>query len=269
MNIIDFAKQKKSGKKISMITCYDYTNARILSHTAVDCLLVGDSVAMTMHGFKNTLSATVEMMCMHTAAVARGAGDKFIISDLPFLSYKQSLDNSMTAVLSLMQAGAHALKLEGAEGNLELIRHLTDAGIPVMGHLGLTLQMIHGLGGFKVQGKTKASAERIKADALRLQEAGCFAVVLECMPSDLAETITHSLSVPTIGIGAGSATDGQVLVLQDLLGFNIDFKPKFVKAFMKGHECMTQSIESYINAIQSGDFPTHEHCYENSGLASA
>lgn len=262
MNILDFAKKKQLGEKISMITCYDYTSARILSETNVDCLLVGDSVAMTMHGYKDTLGATLQMMCDHTKAVRRGADNKFIISDLPFLSYRQSLSKNVLSVQVLMQSGAQAIKLESAAGNLKLIRHLTESGVPVMGHLGLTLHKIHTLGGFKIQGKTKECADQIKKDALSLQEAGCFALVLECVPHLLAQEISKLLHIPTIGIGAGAHTDGQVLVFQDLLGLNIDFKPKFVKQFMNGREQITHSVASYISAVQSGEFPLYEHCYE-------
>jgi 3-methyl-2-oxobutanoate hydroxymethyltransferase len=263
MKIHNFEKKKEAGEKITMVTCYDYTSARILSHTSIDCLLVGDSVAMTMHGFKDTLSATLDMMCFHTSAVARGAGDKFIVSDLPFLSYRKSLSENVSAAQSLMQAGAHAVKLENAAGNLDLIRHLTESGIPVMGHLGLTMQLIHILGGLKVQGKTEKDAERIKQDALLLQDAGCFAIVLECVPSSLAKTISQSLMVPTIGIGAGPDTDGQVLVYQDLLGFNTDFRPKFVKTFIEGHQHIKNSVEEYVHAVKTGGFPADEHCYGN------
>lgn len=263
MNIHDFLKKKAANEKISMITCYDYTSARLLAETAVDCVLVGDSVAMTMHGLPDTINATLDMMCFHIAAVKRGIGDKFIIADLPFLSYRQSLAKSMQAVQALMQAGANAVKLEGAAGNVKLIRHLTESGIPVMGHLGLTLQLMHTLGGFKVQGKTPESAKKIETDALQLQEAGCFAMVLECVPHILAKQITHQLEVPTIGIGAGPDTDGQVLVFQDLLGLNIDFKPKFVKHFLNGSEQVKNSVQTFINEIQSGIFPNHEHCYQS------
>lgn len=263
MNVLDFSRKKERNEKISMTTCYDYTSARILADTKIDCLLVGDSVAMTMHGYKDTVSATLSMICFHTSAVARGAGGKFIISDMPFLSYRKSLSKNVLAVEAIMQAGAHAIKLENAAGNVELIRHLTESGIPVMGHLGLTGQSIHALGGFKVQGKTEEAALRMKEDALALQEAGCFAVVLECIPTKLSQEITQSLTIPTIGIGAGSVTDGQVLVFQDLLGLNTDFKPKFVKTFMNGYEQIKTSVQSYIEAIQSGDFPHDEHCYGN------
>ncbi len=263
MNSLDFYRKKHLGEKISMITCYDYTSARILAATSIDCLLVGDSAAMTMHGHKDTLSATLAMMCFHTQAVARGAGDKFIVSDMPFLSYRKSLSKNVSSAQALIQAGAHAVKLESAAGNTKLIRHLVESGIPVMGHLGLTLQLMHVLGGFKVQGKTNESAARIKEDALQLQEAGCFALVLECIPPSLASDITQSLSIPTIGIGAGSDTDGQVLVFQDLLGMNTDFKPKFVKVFFNGQEQIKNSVEEYINAVKTGEFPHAEHCYQN------
>ncbi len=261
MNSLEFYQKKVNQEKITMVTCYDYTSARILSGTSIDCLLVGDSAAMTMHGFKDTLSATIEMMCFHTAAVRRGAGNKFIIGDLPFLSYRKSLSKNVSDAQKLMQAGAHAVKLEGATGNLSFIHHLTESGVPVMGHLGLTPQFIHTLGGYKVQGKTEESAKRIREDALQLQEAGCFALVLECIPNTIAKEITQLLSIPTIGIGAGLFTDGQVLVFQDLLGLNLDFKPKFVKFFANGHEQFKKGIEAYVDSVKAGEFPQHEHCH--------
>lgn len=263
MNVLDFQRKKKNHEKISMLTCYDYTSARIMANTSVDCLLVGDSVAMTMHGYKDTIQATIEMMCMHTSAVARGAPDKFIVSDLPFLSYRKSLRQSVLATEQLVKAGAKAVKLEGALGNEKFIRHITESGVPVMGHLGLTPQLIHTLGGHKIQGKTLESREQLKKDALRLQDAGCFALVLECVPKEIAVEITQSLTIPTIGIGAGPGTDGQVLVYQDLLGMNIDFKPKFVKNFMNGFQHIVESIESYVHDLQTGGFPQNEHSYES------
>jgi 3-methyl-2-oxobutanoate hydroxymethyltransferase len=261
MNSLDFYRKKQGNEKISMVTCYDYTSARLLAGTSIDCLLVGDSVAMTMHGHKDTLLATLAMMAFHTAAVKRGAADKFIVSDMPFLSYRKSLSKNVSAAEVLIQAGAQAVKLESAAGNVKLIRHLVESGIPVMGHIGLTLQRMHVLGGFKVQGKNEESAKRIKEDALLLQEAGCFAVLLECIPNQLAKDITTSLSVPTIGIGAGPHTDGQVLVFQDLLGLNIDFQPKFVKPFLNGSEQVKKGVEAYIQAIKSGGFPGNEYSY--------
>ena len=263
MKIHDFYLKKSKQEKICMITCYDYTSAKLLAETDVDCLLVGDSLAMTMHGFKDTLSATMTMMSLHTAAVSRGASNKFIVSDLPFLSYRKSLSESVAAVYELMQAGANAVKLEGAAGNLELIRHLVDSGVPVMGHLGLTPQSVHMLGGYKVQGKTDASSAQLKQDALALQEAGCFSLVFECIPQQVAKEITALLTIPTIGIGAGPDTDGQVLVYQDLLGLNPEFKPRFVKSFAAGTDFVKQGIESYVKAIHQGEFPTHEHSFNH------
>lgn len=262
MNIFDFTNKKMANEKLTMITCYDYTSARILSQTEVDCLLVGDSAAMTMHGYKDTISATVEMMQWHTQAVSRGAGKKFIVTDMPFMSYRKSLSKSVAAAEVLMQAGAHALKLENARGNLKLIRHLVESGIPVMGHLGLTMQLMHMQGGLRVQGKTAAAAQQLQEDALLLQEAGCFAMVLECIPSALAKNITKSLMIPTIGIGAGSDTDGQVLVWQDLLGLNIDFKPKFVRNFASGVEQVSNALTNYISEVKAGVFPSDEHSYQ-------
>jgi 3-methyl-2-oxobutanoate hydroxymethyltransferase len=261
MNIFDFQKKKISGNKISMVTCYDYTSARILADTSIDCLLVGDSAAMTMHGYKDTLPATIEMMRYHIAAVSRGAGDKFIIGDMPFASYRKAFSDNITAAQTLMQAGAHAVKLEGAAGNQDFIKHVTESGIPVMGHIGLTPQFMHMLGGFKVQGKTQSGADRLKEEVLMLQEAGCFALVIEGVPATLGQELTQLLSIPTIGIGAGPHTDGQVLVWQDLLGLSSDFKPKFVKAFVDGHQHFKNGIEAYIQAVNLGEFPSDEHCY--------
>ncbi len=261
MNVFDFGKKKAAGEKITMITCYDYTSARIVDKTGIDCLLVGDSLAMTMHGFESTLPATVDMMALATAAVARGAKDKFIVADLPFLSYRKSLSDNMDAALKLMQAGAHALKLEGAEGNTEFVRHLVDSGVPVMGHLGLTPQSVNVLGGYRVQGGTDAAAERLMEDAKALQDAGCFALVLECVPADLAARISQELTIATIGIGAGADTDGQVLVFQDLLGLNLDFRPKFVKKFAEGAALFTDAIEQYNKDVKTGEFPHAEHSF--------
>jgi 3-methyl-2-oxobutanoate hydroxymethyltransferase len=263
MSILQFYQKKKSGKKISVITCYDYTSARIVAASSIDCILVGDSVAMTMYGFPDTLSATLEMMCLHTAAVSRGAGDKFIVADLPFMSYRKSLDANIATVEALMRSGAHAVKLEGAIGNLAFIRHLVESGVPVMGHIGLTPQFVHALGGYKVQGKTADEAEKLFEQALQLQEAGCFSLVLECVPAKLAKKITAALSIPTIGIGAGPDTDGQVLVYQDLLGMNEAFKPKFVKHYSSGYGSIRDSIDRFVSDINSGEFPQDEHCYED------
>lgn len=261
MRIHDFYAMKNSKQKISMVTCYDYTSARLIANTEVNCVLVGDSAAMTMHGHKDTIPATLEMMVFHTQAVCRGIGNKFVIADIPFLACRSSKSKNIAAVKQLMQAGAHAVKIEGAAGNLALIQHLTESGIPVMGHLGLTLQHMHMLGGFKIQGKSEEAANLILSDALALQEAGCFAIVLECMPNSVAAAVTHKLRIPTIGIGAGPDTDGQVLVLQDMLGLNTDFKPKFVKQFLQGADLVVKSVNDYVNEVQNGEFPANEHCY--------
>lgn len=261
MNILDFYNKKKLGEKITMVTCYDFTSAKMLAKTSIDCLLVGDSVAMVMHGYKDTTHATLEMMIAHVAAVTRGAENKFIVGDLPFLSYRKSLSESISAAQSLIQAGAHAVKLEGAEGNLNLIHHFTESGIPVMGHLGLTPQFVHLFGGFNVQGKQEKAAARLQDSALQLQKAGCFAIVLECIPKKLAKEISSSLSIPTIGIGAGPDTDGQVMVYQDLLGLQTEFKPRFVKHFVNGYDFLKGGIEQFIHAIHLGEYPQDEHSY--------
>lgn len=267
MNIFDFAKKKQAGEKITMVTCYDYTSAVLVNRSDIDCILVGDSVAMTMHGFNSTVPATVDMMAMHTAAVARGAKDKFIVADLPFLAYRKELGENIAAVQAVMQAGAHAVKIEGAAGNQELVRHLTESGVPVMGHIGLTPQFVHLLGGYRVQGKTEESANRLKQEALALEEAGAFALVMECVPTVLATDITKSLRIATIGIGAGAGADGQVLVFQDLLGLNTDFRPKFVKNFMNGADLVTNALNEYNQAVKTGAFPDANHSFNPDRMA--
>lgn len=267
MNVFDFAKMKAAGDKITMITCYDYTSAVLANKTKVDCLLVGDSLAMTMHGFASTVSATTELMAYHTAAVARGAKDKFIVGDLPFMAYRKSLSDNINAVQAIMQAGAHAVKLEGSNGNTGFIQHLVDSGVPVMGHIGLTPQSVNTLGGYHVQGKTDESAKRLMREALALEEAGCFALVLECVPTALAAEISQTLKIPTIGIGAGPETDGQVLVFQDLLGLNTDFKPKFVKKYLEGAALVTAAIDAYHDEVKQGAFPDADHSFGSKKLA--
>lgn len=261
MNILEF-RASKLKRKISMVTCYDYTSAKILAASSVDSILIGDSSAMVMHGYPNTLLADTSMLSAHVQAVAKGAPQKFIIADLPFLSYKKSLSESIDTVQVLMRAGAHAVKLEGAYGNEELIKILVESGVPVMGHIGLTPQHIHALGGFKVQGKTEELAEEIFQQALILEKAGCFSIVLECIPSKLAARITEALSIPTIGIGSGPFVDGQVLVFQDLLGLQKDFKPKFVKSYLNGFELIQKAVDDYVREVSEGHFPVLEkHSY--------
>lgn len=263
MNIHKFKELKDQNKKISMITCYDYTFAQIINSTDINCILVGDSAAMTMHGHANTICADIQMMELHTKAVVKGAPGKFIIADMPFLSYRKNLNSNMNAVHTLMQTGAHAVKLEGAAGNIDLIRHIVESGVPVMGHIGLTPQAVHQLGGFKVQGKTKDAQESLKQQAKALEQAGCFSIVLECVPDTLAKEITDNLSIPTIGIGAGIDTSGQVLVLQDLLGLNPNFKPKFVKQYANGFDFVKNSINQYHNEVVHCEFPDENHSFSN------
>ena len=261
LNVLDFAARKRARIPLSMVTCYDYTLARVLDATPVDCLLVGDSVAMVMHGFPSTVHADVEMMALHTRAVARGATQKFIVADLPFLAARKGLVPALDAVQALIQAGAHAVKLEGAAGQLELIAHIVESGVPVMGHLGLTPQSVHALGGHRVQGREAAAASRIRDDAKALEDAGCFALVLECVPMQLARQISETLAIPTIGIGAGPGTDGQVLVLQDLLGLSTGFKPKFVRHFADGATVVADAVARFHDAVVARSYPRCNEAY--------
>ena len=261
MKIQDFSLRKEKNKKISMVTCYDYSFARLLAETDINCLLVGDSLAMVMHGYSTTLQATVSLMAQHVAAVVRGAPEKFIVGDLPFMSYRKDLSSNMSAIAEVMQAGAHAVKLEGAKGNLDLVRHSVDSGVPVMGHLGLTPQSVHQLGGFKVQGKDKKQYEEIFEGALQLEKAGCFSLVLECVPADLAQALSRELKIPTIGIGAGVGCDGQVLVLQDMLGMNLDFRPKFLRTYLDGAELFKKAFNHFHHDVIEGQFPSQEESY--------
>ncbi len=257
-SILDF---KKGQHKITMLTCYDYWSARLLNDSPVDCILVGDSGAMVMHGYPDTVAATSELMALHTRAVKLGAPDRFVIGDMPFLSFRGSLDRAIDCVTQLMQAGAQAVKLEGAAGHINTVKHLVESGVPVMGHLGLTPQSVHQLGGFKVQARTEQQAERLKKDAKDLQEAGCFALVLECVPTQVAKEVTELLDIPTIGIGAGPHCDGQVLVLQDMLGAQTHFKPKFVRHFANLANDIKQAIETFTQEVQSGAFPSPQESY--------
>ena len=261
MNILDFKNYKASGKKISMVTCYDNWSAKILNETPVDCILVGDSLAMVMHGYETTLNATMNLMEIHTQAVTKGAPNKFVVADMPFLSFRKGIINGVRDAGKLMQAGASAVKIEGAKGNLDLIKHLVESGIPVMGHLGLTPQSIHALGGFRVQGKTNSEYKQIIEDSLSLEKAGCFSLVLECVPANLAAEITKTIRIPTIGIGAGLEVDGQVLVLQDLLGMNDSFNPKFLRKFLDGKKLIQDAITDFHNEVSEKTFPTEKESY--------
>ena len=259
---LDFAKKKKASEKITMLTCYDFTMAKILNMTSVDSLLVGDSVAQVMYGHPNTLNATTAMIARHTKAVVAGAPDKFVVADMPFLSFRKGLKSTMDHVHLLMQAGAHAVKIEGVLGHENVIHHIVESGVPVMGHLGLTPQSIHQLGGPKIQGRDQKVADQMLADALKLQELGCFSLVLECVPAYLAAEITEKLLIPTIGIGAGSETSGQILVKQDMLGMNSQFSPKFLKKYASLEDQIKSAVENYVAEVGQTKFPSKEHSYE-------
>ncbi len=261
MNILKLPERKRTGEKLVVVTCYDYTSARILEQSDVDMILVGDSAAMVMHGHSSTLPIGVEMMAWHVAAVRKGAPRKFIIGDLPFLSFRKSLADTMDAVSRLMQAGAEAVKLEGIVGNEGTIAHIVQSGVPVMGHIGLTPQSVNQLGGFRVQGGSAAERERLIAEALACEAAGCFSIVLECVPETLAAEISAALTIPTIGIGAGAQTDGQVLVMQDLLGLNQDFRPRFVRRYTDGSQQWLDAFNAFARDVKDGSFPAPEERY--------
>lgn len=254
MQITDFYSYKKPGKKISMITAYDYTLARLAGESAVDCVLVGDSLAMVMHGRSSTLRASVDVMALHTAAVARAVTNKLIIADMPFLSFRKGKERAMEAVEKLMKAGAQAVKLEGLDGHEDAIEHIIKSDIPVIGHIGLTPQSIHKFGGYKQQGKDPRSAAGLLKQAGELERLGCFAIVLECVPRELAGKITGSVRVPTIGIGAGPYTDGQVLVMQDMLGL-YGGVPSFVKKYLDGRALVVEALNSFSREVKSAKFP--------------
>lgn len=262
MNINKIIQHKQDNKKLSMLTCYDYSNARIINQSDIDMILVGDSAAMVVHGHQSTLPIDVKTMADHVAAVVRGAPNKFIVADMPFLSYRQSLTDSMKAVEQLMKAGAHAIKMEGLIGNEKLIHHIVHSGVPVMGHLGLTPQSVNALGGYKVQGKAEKDQQQIITDAQSLQQAGCFSVVLECIPNELAKIITESLDIITIGIGAGKDVDGQVLVINDMLGMSSEFSPKFVRHYLQAEQLFLQAFNQYNADVKSANFPDINESYQ-------
>lgn len=261
MNILKLKKMKIEAQKITMVTCYDYCMANILKNTNVDCILVGDSGAMIMHGFENTIPADMDMMIAHTRAVAKAKPSQLIIADMPFMSYCIDQATTMRNAQALMQAGAHAVKIEGVVGHEDSIQHLIQSGVPVMGHLGLTPQMLHQLGGYKIQGRESDAADELLNQAKTLEKLGCFAVVLECISEAAANKITETISIPTIGIGAGAHTDGQVLVMHDLLGLQTHLKPKFLKTYLDGAALFNQALNTFVAEVKSGEFPTKEHSY--------
>jgi len=251
-----FAAAKAAGARIVMVTAYDTWSARLLADSPVDCILVGDSAMMVVHGEKDTLGATPELMAMHTRAVSRGAPGKFIVADMPFLAARKGETHALECAAMLLRSGAHAVKIEGAQGHTHVVRHLVESGIPVMGHLGLTPQWVRGLGGFKVQARDAAGAGQLREDASALEQAGVFALVLECIPQGLAREVTAMLRIPTIGIGAGAGCDGQVLVLHDMLGLNPGFKPRFARTFADGAALVRGGAARFAEAVRGGEFPS-------------
>lgn len=255
-------KMKASGKKIPMITAYDFSFAKIFDAAGIDVILVGDSASNVMAGHETTLPITLDQMIYHAQSVIRGAARSLVVVDLTFGSYQSNSDIALASAIRIMkETGAHAIKLEGGEEVLESVKRIIGAGIPVMGHLGLTPQSIYKFGTYNVRAKEKAEAEKLKKDAKLLQEAGCFAIVLEKIPAQLAKEVSQSLQIPTIGIGAGPYCDGQVLVMHDMLGINTEFRPRFLRQYLNLHEQITKAIQQYISDVRSNDFPNESESY--------
>jgi 3-methyl-2-oxobutanoate hydroxymethyltransferase len=260
---LTFRQKKERGEPITMLTAYDYPTAMAVDRAGIDSILVGDSLAMVVLGYENTLPVTMDEMLHHSRAVARGARSALLIGDMPFMSYQVSVEEATrNAGRFLQQGGMDAVKLEGGRERADAIRSITGAGIPVMGHLGLTPQSVNQLGGFRAQGKTAIAAKRLVEDALILEEAGCFSLVLESVPERLAELISKKISIPTIGIGAGVGCDGQVLVTHDLLGLFDRFTPRFVKKYANFHGEMQKAFADYIEDVETKRFPAPEHTVE-------
>ncbi|KYH33890.1 3-methyl-2-oxobutanoate hydroxymethyltransferase [Neomoorella mulderi] len=253
---------KERGEKITMVTAYDYPSALLADRAGMDMLLVGDSLGMVVLGYQSTVPVTMDEMVHHTRAVMRANPAALVVADLPFLSYQASVQDAVYSAGRLVkEGGADAVKLEGGRAMIPMVRAIVDAGIPVMGHLGLTPQSVVQLGGYRVQGREAAAAEKIAADAAELVEAGIFSLVLECVPAELARRITAELPVPTIGIGAGPDCDGQVLVYHDLLGLFDRFQPKFVKRYVNLGEAIVKALEDYREEVRQGKFPGEEHSF--------
>lgn len=261
-SVTTFANSKAKGEKLTMLTAYDYSTAKLIDCTGVDAILVGDSLGNVMLGYEDTISVTMEDMIHHGAAVARGASNAMVIIDMPFMSYQTSTYDAVVNAGRLMKEGrAGGVKLEGGVEVAKEIKAIVSAGIPVMAHIGLTPQSINSFGGYKVQGKDEAAALKLIEDALAVQEAGAFAVVLECVPEKLASLVTSKLDIPTIGIGAGAGCDGQVLVYADMMGMFSDYVPKFVKKFANVGEAMRQACKAYVDEVKEGTYPAKEHTY--------
>ena len=257
-----FQRLKDNNEKIAMLTAYDYSTAKVLEEADIDGILVGDSLAMVALGHENTYNVTLEEMLIFVRAVARGAKDSFIVGDMPFMSYNLSIEQGLKNASEMIKAGASAVKLEGCnEHILSLVKRCVESGIPVLGHLGLTPQLLNTLGGYKIQGKTAEAVEVILESAKKLQEAGAFAIVLELLPAESAEYITNNLRIPTIGIGAGVGCDGQIVVTDDILGKFTDFAPKFVKKFANLHDVVLNGVMEYSTEVKNGLFPSEKESF--------
>lgn len=255
-------KMKQVGEKISMITAYDFSFAKIFDAAGIDIILVGDSASNVMAGHETTLPITLDHMIYHASSVVRGSSRSLVVVDLPFGSYQGNSKEALISTIRIMkETGAHAIKLEGGEEIIESVKRILSAGVPVMGHLGLTPQSIYKFGTYRVRAKEEVEAEKLKSDAMLLQEAGCFGIVLEKIPATLAKTVSKQLSIPTIGIGAGNDCDGQVLVMHDMLGINTEFKPRFLRQYLNLHEQITGAVQKYIGDIKSKDFPNENEKY--------
>ena len=264
--VLDVQRFKEEGQRFAVLTAYDNLSAKILDEAGIPILLVGDSLGMVMLGYPTTLPVMLDEMLHHAKAVARGAHQALLVGDMPFMSYHVSVEQAITSAGRFIQEGGmHAVKLEGGGRIVEITRRLTDMGIPVMGHLGLTPQFVHQMGGFKVQGKSEKQAARILADAKELEQAGAFSIVLEGVPSDLATRVTRALRIPTVGIGAGPGTDGQVLVFHDMLGLTTGKAPKFVKRYASLAEDITRAAQRYAQEVGDGTFPGPENSYSANG----
>jgi 3-methyl-2-oxobutanoate hydroxymethyltransferase len=255
-------KMKADGEKISMLTAYDFSFARLFDQAGIDVILVGDSASNVMAGHETTLPLTLDQMIYHAQCVIRGVNRSLVVVDMPFGTYQSNSDIALASAIRIMkETGAHSLKMEGGAEILDSIRKVVDAGIPVMGHLGLTPQSIYKFGTYTVRAKEEAEAQKLREDALVLQQAGCFAIVLEKIPASLAAAVSQSLHIPTIGIGAGVHCDGQVLVMHDMLGINTEFKPRFLRKYLNLHEAITNAVQQYITDVKAKDFPNDQESY--------
>jgi 3-methyl-2-oxobutanoate hydroxymethyltransferase len=253
---------KSNGQKISMLTAYDYSFAKIIDESGIDVILVGDSASNVMAGHETTLPITLDQMIYHAQSVVRGVKRCLIVVDLPFGAYQGNSKEALSSTIRIMkETGGHAVKLEGGDEVLESIKRIISSGVPVMGHLGLTPQSIYKFGTYQVRAKEEAEAAKLKSDALKLEEAGCFAIVLEKIPAELAREVSESLSIPTIGIGAGRYCDGQVLVMHDMLGINQEFKPRFLRQYANLYDSISDAVKHYISDVRSGDFPNESEQY--------